>query len=192
MYICKGNLVLVPFYRGAVVFSYVRYIGGSNPCSRPLLSRSGCIYNMNEEAYQDQMEFSSPFIEERLYFVSKKNMHSLKLSSRPLLSRSGCISKISGDAEVYGDAVLVPFYRGAVVFNRKYDNHIIYNRFSSPFIEERLYFVAVRDTHIVLLVRSRPLLSRSGCILLTIEELSQRTSWFSSPFIEERLYLYIK
>ena len=37
--------------------------------------------------------------------------------------------------------------------------------FSSPFIEERLYFVAVRDTHIVLLVRSRPLLSRSGCIL---------------------------
>ena len=84
--------------------------------------------------------------------------------------------------------VLVPFYRGAVVFNRKYDNHIIYNRFSSPFIEERLYlfhkhgrkpfevkfsspfieerlyFVAIRDTHIVLLVRSRPLLSRSGCI----------------------------
>ena len=45
--------------------------------------------------------------------------------SRPLLSRSGCISKISGDAEVYGDAVLVPFYRGAVVFKRsRYDTKI--------------------------------------------------------------------
>ena len=60
-------------------------------------------------------------------------------SSRPLLSRSGCISKISGDAEVYGDAVLVPFYRGAVVFKLFLDNNLETLEFSSPFIEERLY-----------------------------------------------------
>ena len=60
--------------------------------------------------------------------------------------------------------------------------------FSSPFIEERLYFI-VRYARLHNRINSsRPLLSRSGCILTnskmeTIEQL------FSSPFIEERLYL---
>ena len=36
--------------------------------------------------------FSSPFIEERLYFNDDQNsIHDLLLRSRPLLSRSGCI-----------------------------------------------------------------------------------------------------
>ena len=62
-------MVLVPFYRGAVVFlelSFAKYVALFG--SRPLLSRSGCISralgNSNIKA-----KFSSPFIEERLYFV---------------------------------------------------------------------------------------------------------------------------
>ena len=35
--------VLVPFYRGAVVFSTVEHSNPELLCSRPLLSRSGCI-----------------------------------------------------------------------------------------------------------------------------------------------------
>ena len=61
--------------------------------SRPLLSRSGCIY------YYD-LELST-----------------LKGRSRPLLSRSGCIS--THKWTVWNkQGVLVPFYRGAVVFSR--------------------------------------------------------------------------
>ena len=59
--------------------------------------------------------------------------------SRPLLSRSGCIY-----VEMYQichqTSVLVPFYRGAVVFMSYAINGFKkYNVFSSPFIEERLY-----------------------------------------------------
>ena len=59
--------------------------------------------------------------------------------------------------------VLVPFYRGAVVFNMT--NELIKNDtvFSSPFIEERLYLWAYRMTYLDP-ASSRPLLSRSGCI----------------------------
>ena len=138
--ICK---VLVPFYRGAVVFWWRKW---SWYCIRP--------------------KFSSPFIEERLYLSLGASLHTikeqvlvpfyrgavvfdgrkcksvLKNSSRPLLSRSGCISvncqKISSTLEV-----LVPFYRGAVVFRRK------------------------NGTNNIKFKCSRPLLSRSGCILKT-------------------------
>ena len=89
-------MVLVPFYRGAVVFD----IGASGmmkkDSSRPLLSRSGCISS------------------------AKVTIDSTKVdSSRPLLSRSGCICifRENNDLE---DNVLVPFYRGAVVF---YSSH---------------------------------------------------------------------
>ena len=61
-------IVLVPFYRGAVVFDEVvndRFSGSY--CSRPLLSRSGCIYSF-EKICDEIDRFSSPFIEERLYF----------------------------------------------------------------------------------------------------------------------------
>ena len=65
-------------------------------------------------------------------------------------------------------AVLVPFYRGAVVFEMKllYQS-IKEDGFSSPFIEERLYFMNLKKQ-----------------LVVTVE--------FSSPFIEERLYLLIK
>ena len=60
--------VLVPFYRGAVVFfSRSEIIQEIKLSSRPLLSRSGCI------------------LKEQLDVFLKRQ------SSRPLLSRSGCI-----------------------------------------------------------------------------------------------------
>ena len=59
--------------------------------SRPLLSRSGCIYRQEEYA------------------------ETKTVSSRPLLSRSGCIWQNYGSLYLEGK-VLVPFYRGAVVF----------------------------------------------------------------------------
>ena len=62
------------------------------------------------------------------------------LSSRPLLSRSGCISKISGDAEVYGDAVLVPFYRGAVVFGADLSNADLRRAVLVPFYRGAVVF----------------------------------------------------
>ena len=60
--------------------------------------------------------------------------------------------------------VLVPFYRGAVVFSTLSTPISEVIEFSSPFIEERLY----------LRRRKRRILGRRK---------------FSSPFIEERLYL---
>ena len=88
----KRRLVLVPFYRGAVVFK---------------------LWNLS---YLQTMEFSSPFIEERLYLL-KNNISTKKKFS-----------------------VLVPFYRGAVVFTVLSESRVSTSGFSSPFIEERLYF----------------------------------------------------
>ena len=136
-------LVLVPFYRGAVVFarrtfSAIRYVVSS----RPLLSRSGCIYyqlfskgdGMNEFSSPfieerlyllnnynliiSQKGFSSPFIEERLYLHLSLNTKKKEKSSRPLLSRSGCISYSELEQLLKDKIVLVPFYRGAVVFTK--------------------------------------------------------------------------
>ena len=84
--------------------------------------------------------FSSPFIEERLYFQRINGLYGLnKACSRPLLSRSGCIYfRDLSYYDIY--LVLVPFYRGAVVFKRCKHEHVAMARmFSSPFIEERLY-----------------------------------------------------
>ena len=84
--------------------------------------------------------FSSPFIEERLYLdISQPTILLSLLSSRPLLSRSGCIS-IKSEINYNHKKVLVPFYRGAVVFHNPF-----YPCLSCGF-------------------RSRPLLSRGGCI----------------------------
>ncbi len=133
--------VLVPFYRGAVVFKYGD-CGDSYRavCSRPLLSRSGCI----------SMGCSNPV------FTFQ--------SSRPLLSRSGCIFTKNYYKQIIAQ-VLVPFYRGAVVFIETIATEFVETeQFSSPFIEERLY--------------------------LTFDfETGKRVGLFSSPFIEERLYL---
>ena len=59
--------------------------------------------------------FSSPFIEERLYLRRNE-------------------TQITGSR-----IVLVPFYRGAVVFSGTRAKGFVLTLFSSPFIEERLY-----------------------------------------------------
>ena len=84
-------MVLVPFYRGAVVFITKLFKRKTTVGSRPLLSRSGCIY-------------------ENLSYRNKRRL------------------------------VLVPFYRGAVVFTVLSESRVSTSGFSSPFIEERLYF----------------------------------------------------
>ena len=63
----ENNYVLVPFYRGAVVFTNNKTKNLEDRSSRPLLSRSGCIYY---NALMSMLESKG---------------------SRPLLSRSGCI-----------------------------------------------------------------------------------------------------
>ena len=91
-----------------------------------------------QKSIQAQDTFSSPFIEERLYLLSTQNL--IKITT-----------------------VLVPFYRGAVVFR-------------------------LQEEHKRHTASSRPLLSRSGCIFKTAEEVNEWLEKFSSPFIEERLY----
>ena len=87
--------VLVPFYRGAVVFTMVsQYMSAVLTGSRPLLSRSGCISFEEIETIEETEKFSSPFIEERLYFWFVGKDVADILGSRPLLSRSGCILRI--------------------------------------------------------------------------------------------------
>ena len=86
------EMVLVPFYRGAVVF-IAEYESALtfHKRSRPLLSRSGCISNQVIDRYRKGTVFSSPFIEERLYF-ERAFIYPVRTSgSRPLLSRSGCM-----------------------------------------------------------------------------------------------------
>ena len=85
--------------------------------------------------------------------------------------------------------VLVPFYRGAVVFEITVTvQNAIINMFSSPFIEERLYFQKVDNLGIRTGYCSRRLLSRSGCIYACGYDGRAQQELFSSPFIEERLY----
>ena len=60
--------------------------------------------------------FSSPFIEERLYLRGDVSDMPPDFCSRPLLSRSGCIYELCDQWFQKIQCVLVPFYRGAVVF----------------------------------------------------------------------------
>ena len=126
-------------------------------------------------------------VDKEPYFRDAKWLINHPYGSRPLLSRSGCI--YLSDANLSGaNLVLVPFYRGAVVFTTKrcrfpvgnsvlvpfYRGAVVFEWinplielvpvFSSPFIEERLYF------------------SRKKVNIMKLKK-------FSSPFIEERLYL---
>ena len=48
---------------------------------------------MEEEKEKFEVKFSSPFIEERLYFHKLFDSKTENNGSRPLLSRSGCILK---------------------------------------------------------------------------------------------------
>ena len=132
--------------------------------SRPLLSRSGCI-SLKTLLSQLMFLFSSPFIEERLYLKQWENIF-LRVSSVLVpFYRGAVVFDIKGRVRAEVAKVLVPFYRGAVVFLCMGSNlNDKMRRFSSPFIEERLYLlVAIFGSYHVLK--------------------------FSSPFIEERLYL---
>ena len=82
--------------------------------------------------------FSSPFIEERLYFENLSLNIELKDVLVPFY-RGAVVFTIRTFIVSQGTTVLVPFYRGAVVFAE-----------FKAFIENEKY--------------SRPLLSRSGCI----------------------------
>ena len=134
--------VLVPFYRGAVVFKTptVR-CNPSSQFSSPFIEER--LYLRKTNIYKLSNKFSSPFIEERLYLkcqlknqniqqqssrpllsrsgcILSKQGHCIELvkCSRPLLSRSGCIQKVTA-CLLSIEKVLVPFYRGAVVFNTR-------------------------------------------------------------------------
>ena len=118
-------------------------------------------------SYKQNKSFSSPFIEERLYLLGKitEEYGTQQFSSPFIEERLYLINLLV--FKTYLEVVLVPFYRGAVVFRKCLI--ICYFRywFSSPFIEERLYLDLNR-----LLV--------------------QKVNQFSSPFIEERLYLQLQ
>ena len=85
------DVVLVPFYRGAVVFQEdYNYLMVELEFSSPFIEER--LYLKKGEAIMtEQIEFSSPFIEERLYFYEAYGLRNYWNSSRPLLSRSGCI-----------------------------------------------------------------------------------------------------
>ena len=113
--------VLVPFYRGAVVFNYqqtILMIWLLSQFSSPFIEER-LYLGTRAKGFVLTLEFSSPFIEERLYLDMKNMM----------------VQQIQ--------LVLVPFYRGAVVFNCK------------------------KNINANLIICSRPLLSRSGCIYNT-------------------------
>ena len=123
------------------------------------------------EAISDSMQlkdkFSSPFIEERLYFISWLTLNSLLL------------------------LVLVPFYRGAVVFLRSLATlRSMATLFSSPFIEERLYFLNQTELIFFLNTCSRPLLSRSGCILFNHTHLITYYRKSSRPLLSRSGCIY--
>ena len=113
------KMVLVPFYRGAVVFKKI--MKGRTMYtmfSSPFIEERLYFVSYSKERYPNTTLFSSPFIEERLYLILLKNTLQKKKRSRPLLSRSGCIYGLDIRLDMNGYTVLVPFYRGAVVFRR--------------------------------------------------------------------------
>ena len=62
-------LVLVPFYRGAVVFNDKVIIVFIKFCSRPLLSRSGCIFQTKNDT-NIQAKVLVPFYRGAVVFKS--------------------------------------------------------------------------------------------------------------------------
>ena len=90
--------------------------------------------------------FSSPFIEERLYLLPSINVG------------------------IQEGNVLVPFYRGAVVF-KKEDNNMKTTSVLVPFYRGAVVF-KINKEDILVLTSSRPLLSRSGCIFHTLNRSS--------------------
>ena len=92
-------------------------------CSRPLLSRSGCIYTQINQNPIIAKKFSSPFIEERLYLPKKRKFASgLILFSSPFIEERLYLEEKM--KYIVKRIVLVPFYRGAVVFEKEENYHV--------------------------------------------------------------------
>ena len=155
--------VLVPFYRGAVVFySYGSYVAYIEKFSSPFIEERLYLRTILS-IHVCHAGFSSPFIEERLYLVTLLNS-SLKtiLFSSPFIEERLYFLVLSDDVET--TQVLVPFYRGAVVFFSTLKQAKGLVLCSSPLLSrsgciwKRLQYGATHHRS------SRPLLSRSGCI----------------------------
>ena len=118
--------------------------------SRPLLSRSGCILDSNRTSYEIGKRFSSPFIEERLYLTLSKNGWTKALVLVPFY-RGAVVFNTMNKIMNLQKQVLVPFYRGAVVFEHWGTETLKINiLFSSPFIEERLYLYSYEALEVFL------------------------------------------
>ena len=179
--------------------------------SRPLLSRSGCIWTL----WKNTIILTTvlvPFYRGAVVF-ERKNMESSQIFGEVLVPfYRGAVVFEQYLIKEKMKWVLVPFYRGAVVFQGATGNRSQQSVFSSPFIEERLYFLVMISwiswnwkilvpfyrgavvfkgllNTMYGITSSRPLLSRSGCICYDRRNRNYRTNQFSSPFIEERLYL---
>ncbi len=94
-----------------------------------------------------------------------------------------------GIATVCLSLVLVPFYRGAVVFEVTIEMLDEEFEVLVPFYRGAVVFLKQPKKSTNGQKSSRPLLSRSGCILVEKNEEAKNYNKFSSPFIEERLYL---
>ena len=88
--------------------------------------------------------FSSPFIEERLYFSESQEIEIKKMGFSSPFIEERLYLELEMEIEEMYRIVLVPFYRGAVVF------------------------IMVSDSTLAVIMGSRPLLSRSGCIFFFI------------------------
>ena len=113
--------------------------------------------------------FSSPFIEERLYLKSMEQpRHDYQAFSSPFIEERLYLEYIKNLLK--NDLFSSPFIEERLYLRRNMNNIIEHQGFSSPFIEERLYFEG-RKIVFLELDGSRPLLSRSGCILEFIDRM---------------------
>ena len=139
------------------------YINRDIQGSRPLLSRSGCIYCDDTLTCETCGLFSSPFIEERLYLKTKVNAYvTLQTVLVPFYRGAVVFSGVKRKSGRY-PWVLVPFYRGAVVFLTRLYNCSALNAVLVPFYRGAVVFKALKN-FLKKVISSRPLLSRSGCI----------------------------
>ena len=113
-------------------------------------------------------------------------MKKIIMGSRPLLSRSGCISTKKEETTMTKTKVLVPFYRGAVVFEQEKGEMKMAEQFSSPFIEERLYLNENIKSNANIIGFSSPFIEERLYLIDFFDKILFLL--FSSPFIEERLY----
>ena len=96
-----------------------------------------------------------------------------QLGSRPLLSRSGCICVISCSNTNF-PFVLVPFYRGAVVFRSTNFHNNLHKYVLVPFYRGAVVFSLNKGLEEAR-KGSRPLLSRSGCIYILLMILPKKS-----------------